>query len=94
MQRCERFVRQITLALCAITVVSLLISAMGALVEAPVLAYFWFLALAGILSGLVLSMVLAALLLVIRFVGWYQRQLQLWNGRVDQSWRKDGVSNV
>ena len=77
MERYERAARLITLGLFAFIMVSLSISAIGALVKTPALAYFWFLALVGILSLILLSAVLATIFVVNRCIAWYRRQIRL-----------------
>lgn len=94
MKRYEKFIKRITLGLFAVTMISLLISAMGALVETPVLAYFWFLALAGILASMLLSVLVAVVFVVSRGIIWYRRQILLWNGKCIDSWDGTGMPNA
>jgi hypothetical protein len=94
MERINMFLNRVTKLLLLITLFSLITSAMGAVVEAPYLAYFWYLALFSI--GLVILIFFAAGvgLTLMPLVKWFQKQRVLWDGRVVSISSSRGVNSL
>lgn len=64
----------VTMVLTVVTLVSLLGSAMGGVIESVIPAYFWYLALTGMLALSACWIVMAVMLVVNQSTGWYRRQ--------------------
>jgi hypothetical protein len=80
MNAMNKIIKTVTLIQIAITLLSLTVAAMGAVIENVYLAYFWFLGLAGIATVIMTSVTAGVVLLAGRIIRWYRRQLQNWDG--------------
>ncbi len=74
--------RAVTLALSLFIVCCLAVAALAGVFEAPLLAYFWYLALVGMAAMLLLTVFLAASWLWSSLVRHYRQMLHLWGDAV------------
>ncbi len=74
--------KAVTLALSVFIVCCLCVAALAGIFEAPMLAYFWYLALAGMVAMLFLSIFLALSWLWINLTRHYQQLLDHWGDGV------------
>jgi hypothetical protein len=86
MEKQGRLLNQIILSLVIITVGSLLVSASGVLVESVIPAYFWYLAVAGMLVLSVLWLVMAVMLVGKLWARWYHRKHPHHHGGMPGLW--------
>ncbi|MCU7807539.1 MAG: hypothetical protein KZQ73_06680 [Candidatus Thiodiazotropha sp. (ex Semelilucina semeliformis)] len=80
MHKYDSLLRNITMILFAIIMLSLSVAAMAGVFESPFLAIFWYLALMGIMVMILLTVVLAIVYAVNFMVRKYRRVVSLWRG--------------
>ncbi|MEJ2455456.1 MAG: hypothetical protein P8103_15045 [Candidatus Thiodiazotropha sp.] len=78
----NNLLRTATLALSLFIVCCLVVAALAGVFEAPLLAYFWYLALAGMAAMMLLSVLLAVNWLWSSLARHYRQLLHLWGDAV------------
>ncbi|MCU7936310.1 MAG: hypothetical protein KZQ99_15790 [Candidatus Thiodiazotropha sp. (ex Dulcina madagascariensis)] len=85
MHNYDGLLRNITMILLTMIMVSLSVTTLGAVIESPLLALFWYLALIGIVMLMLISVVLAVILVIRRMAKRYRQMMMRRAGEaVDQ----------